>query len=132
MKRIVLSLIVVVLILGSVALWLTRTPASFDPVELVQSGVILVIVGFALFLGVNRLGSLKRGEPAEDELSRKVLQKTAALSYYISLFIWVFMIYFKDRVTLDAEQWMSTGILAMAVTFGVVWLFVSRSGIRDE
>jgi len=101
-------------------------------VDLVQVGVVLVVVGFAFFLVLKIAGGYKRGGPAEDELSKKVLQKTAAVSYYVSLYIWVFLIYLNDRITMDTEQLLGTGILAMAVTFGVLWLIVNQRGIRNE
>ena len=132
MKRTIILFVVIVLVLVSIAVWLLGTSGRFNFVDMFQFGVILVVVGFALFLGLKRVGSLKRGEPAEDELSRRILQKTAAISYYISLYMWVFMIYLKDRVTMDTEQLLGTGILAMAVTFGVVWLVISRWGMRHE
>lgn len=132
MKRTVVLFVIIALILVSIAVWLLGTSGRFNYVDVFQFGVILVVVGFALFLGLKRVGSLKRGEPAEDELSRRILQKTAAISYYISLYMWVFMIYLKDRVTMDTEQLLGTGILAMAVTFGVVWLVINRKGIRNE
>ena len=99
MKRTIILFVVIVLVLVSIAVWLLGTSGRFNFVDMFQFGVILVVVGFALFLGLKRVGSLKRGEPAEDELSRRILQKTAAISYYISLYMWVFMIYLKDRVT---------------------------------
>ena len=132
MKRIVLLFVIIALVLGSVALWLLGTPGRNSSVDLVQVGVVLVVVGFAFFLVLKIAGSYKRGEPAEDELSKKVLQKTAAVSYYVSLYIWVFLIYLNDRITMDTEQLLGTGILAMAVTFGVLWLIVNQRGIRNE
>jgi peptidoglycan/LPS O-acetylase OafA/YrhL len=100
--------------------------------DLVHFGVILLIVGFALFVGYKRLSNARRGEPAEDELSKRILQKTAAISYYISLYIWVFLIFLKDRVKLDTEELLGTGILAMAVTFGVSWLIINFKGFRND
>jgi peptidoglycan/LPS O-acetylase OafA/YrhL len=102
------------------------------PVDILQFGVILVVVGFALFLGYKRLTSVKRGEPAEDELSKKVVQKAAALSYYISLYVWVFMIWLKDRVALDTEEVLGSGIMAMAVIFGISWVVINFRGIRKD
>lgn len=132
MKRTIILFVVIVLVLVSITVWLLGTSGRFNYVDVFQFGVIVVVVGFALFLGLKRVGSLKRGEPAEDEMSKKVLQKTAAISYYISLYMCVFMIYLKDRVTMDTEQLLGTGILGMAVTYGVVWLVINRRGIRTE
>lgn len=94
--------------------------------------VIIIIVAFALFIGYKRLTSERRGEPTEDELSKKVLQKAAALSYYISLYLWVVMIYIKDRVEMDLEVLMGSGILGMAVIFALSWLYFNYRGIRNE
>lgn len=95
-------------------------------------GVILVVVGFAFFVGYKKLTSARRGEPAEDELSKKILQKTAAISYYISLYIWVFLLFLKDRIEFDTEELIGAGILAMAVTYGISWLILNFKGIKND
>lgn len=93
--------------------------------------VITLLVVFALFIGVKRISSEKRGEPSEDEMSKKVMQKAASLSYFISLYLWVFMIYIKDKVTMDVEVLMGSGILGMAVIFALSWLYFNFRGIRN-
>lgn len=132
MKKSFIVLIVAGLVLGTTALWLFNSQGETNTMDLIHFGVIMLVVGFAIFLGVQRLRNVKRGEPAEDELSKKVLQRTAATSYYISLYIWVFLLFLKDRVRFDTEQLLGTGILAMAVTFGVVWLLYNFRGISNE
>jgi peptidoglycan/LPS O-acetylase OafA/YrhL len=131
MKKPVLVFFVAGLVLLSTVIWFIMSLRSFRPVDMVHFGVIILVIGFALFVGVKRLGNYKRGEPPEDELSKKVLQKTAAISYYISLYIWVFLIFLKDRVTFDTEELLGTGILAMAVTFGITWFVLNFRGIRN-
>jgi peptidoglycan/LPS O-acetylase OafA/YrhL len=132
MKRPVIIFIVAALVIISTGLWFYSSMQGFNSMDILQFGVIFMLVAFALFLGIKRLRSVKRGEPAEDELSKKVLQRTAAISYYISLYIWVFLIWLKDRVTFDTEELLGTGILAMAVTFGITWLVLNYRGIRNE
>lgn len=121
MKRSVVVFVVAGLVLLSSGFWFFTSIKETSIGELVHYGIILLLVAFAIFVGVKRLSSEKRGEPSEDELSKKVLQKTAATSYYVSLYIWVFLIFLKDRVTFDTEELLGTGILAMAVTFGIFW-----------
>lgn len=132
MKRTILIFVIAILVLASAALWFFTSSKAFKPVDILQFGVILVLVGFGLFFGYKRLTSVRRREPVEDELSKKVVQKAASLSYFISLYIWVFMIWLKDRVSLDTEEVLGSGILAMAVTFGVTWAIVHFRGIRNE
>lgn len=132
MKRSIVIFIIAALVLITTGLWILSPGAIGDTMEYLHFGIILLIVLFALFIGYKRLKSEKRGEPSEDELSKKVLQKTAAWSYYISLYIWVAMIYIKDRIVMDTEIMLGTGILAMAVTFAVCWLVFNFRGIRNE
>jgi len=132
MKRTLVIFMVAFLVLATTAIWFFTSTSEFKPVDLLQFGVILVVVGYGLFFGYKRLTSVKRGEPVEDELSKKVVQKAAALSYFISLYLWVFMIWLKDRVSLDTEELLGSGILAMAVIFGISWVVINFRGIKND
>lgn len=134
MKKALLVFVIVGLILASLGLWYYNMPASdrSNPIEWLHFGVILVVVLFALFFGFKRLSSARRGEPVEDERSKRVMERTAALSYYISLYFWVFLLFIKDRIAFDQEELLGTGILGMAVSFAISWLVVHFRGIRNE
>lgn len=132
MKRGLIAVAVSLMVLGTTALWFFGTDDHKIGFEIVSFGVIVVLVGFGLLFAYRRLSSAHRGEPAEDELSKKIVQKTAALSYYISLYMWVFMIWLKDRVTLDTEQLLGAGILSMAIIFFVCWIVIRARGLRHE
>ena len=132
MKRSSLVFIVAALLVIATLVWGFIMPTYSGAIEYVHIGVILAVVIFALFFGYKRLTSERRGEPAEDELSKKVLQKTAALSYYISLYLWVAMLILKDRVSMDTEVLIGTGILGMAVVFAGSWLYFNFWGISNE
>ena len=132
MKKSIIVFVIASLVLITTGLWLVKSFDDFKPMDLLHVGVIILIVAFALFIGYKRLTSEKRGEPSEDELSKKILLKASSVSYYISLYIWVFLIFLKDRITFDTEELLGTGILAMAITFGVSWLIFHKRGIRNE
>lgn len=132
MKKSLIVFFVAGLVLISMGLWFFSSVKESNMMDLFHFGVITLIVGFAVFVGLKRLRSEKRGEPVEDELSKKILQKTAAISYYISLYIWVFLIFLKDRVKFETEELLGTGILAMAVTFGITWLLFNFKGIKND
>jgi len=129
---VVLIVAVAVLVLITTGLWVFSASGNLKTFDMASFGVIILVVAFALFVGYKRLVSAKRGEPAEDELSKKVLLKTAAWSYYISLYLWVAMLYIKDRVSLDTEEILGAGILGMAVSFAVCWLVFNFRGVRNE
>lgn len=132
MKRSLLVFLVAGLILLTTLLWMVNSAGVADRTDTIQFGVIGLLISFAVFVGLKRLKSERRGEPAEDELSKRILQKTAAWSYYISLYLWVAMIYIRGRVSMDTEQLIGTGILGMAVTFAVCWLVFNFRGLRHE
>lgn len=131
MKKSGLVFLVVILVVVSTILWIAKSGALAG-IDVLQIGVIAILVILAVVFGYRRLTSERRGEPAEDELSKKVMMKASAWAYFISLYMWVFMIWLKDRVTFDTEQLLGTGILAMAVIWALCWLVVYWRGIRDE
>ena len=102
MKNIIGLTILLVLVLFSVILWLGKESLGLE--EITSLGVILAVVGFAVFILIRRIKSWKTGEPQEDELSKKVMLRTSSLSYYISLYFWVFLLWLKDRVAFEQEQ----------------------------
>ena len=75
MKRSYLIFGVVVLVLITVGFWFFSAGFSMEISESLQFPIIIIIVGFAVFIGIKRFKSEKRGEPAEDELSKKIMQK---------------------------------------------------------
>jgi peptidoglycan/LPS O-acetylase OafA/YrhL len=132
MKKAIIVFVIAGLVLITTGFWFFSSNQSLKPFDIGSFGVILMIVIFAVVLGLRRLLSARRGEPAEDELSKKVLQRTAAWSYYVSLYLWVAVLYIKDKVSLDTEELIGAGILGMAVAFAVCWLIFNFSGMRNE
>lgn len=132
MKRAYLVFIVAGLVLAATTLWFFSSDTQFKPYDLVEIGIIILVVGFAVYLGYKRFSSAKRGEPAEDEMSKKVMRKTASWSYYISLYLWLAIMYFSDRIKLENHALIGAGILGMAVVFAISWFVINFGGIKNE
>ena len=132
MKRGVIVFIVAALVLITTGIWFFSGTEKFKPIELVSFGIIILVVLFAVFVGYKRLTSAKRGEPPEDELSKKVMQKTSSLSFYISLYLWLAIMYFSDKIDFETHTVIGAGILGMAVVFAICWLVFNFRGIRNE
>ena len=131
MKRAILVFVIAALVLLTVGLWISSS-TELKPMDLVTFGVIIIVVAFAVFVGFKRLSSTRRGEPAEDELSKKVMQKTSSLSYYISLYLWLAIMYFSDRFKYETHTVIGAGILGMAITFAICWIVINFRGVRNE
>jgi len=132
MKKGVIVFIVATLVLITTGIWFFSGTEKFKPIELVSFGIIILVVLFAVFVGYKRLTSAKRGEPPEDELSKKVMQKTSSLSFYISLYLWLAIMYFSDKIDFETHTVIGAGILGMAVVFAICWLVFNFRGIRNE
>lgn len=132
MKKSVIVFIIAALVLITTFIWIFSGKGPVKPMELVGLGVIVVVLLFALFIGFKRLSSAKRGEPPEDELSQKVMQRTSSLSYYISLYLWLALMYFSEKLNYETHTIIGAGILGMAIVFAVCWLVFNFRGIRNE
>lgn len=121
--------VMLVLLIGLIVLGLT---GSFSSIDVMQSVVVLVLAGIGMYVGVRRLNSARKGEPAEDELSRSMLQQSAALSFYISLYLWLVIIYLDGKLSLDSEQLMGMGVVGMAVVFVLCWVVLKVRGLKND
>jgi len=131
MKKSYLALIISALVLGTTILWFMNTGRSMSIPEIVQYGVILVLVGFGAYVGFIRLKSERRHEPVEDELSKKILQKASSVAYYISIYMWLVFGYISDKVSMESHTLIGAGILGMAILLCVCWIFYKIVGMKD-
>jgi len=130
MKKLMVGIVLtLVLIIG---LWIFMTTEIFNKIDLLQSLVVLLLVGFGMLVTFRRFISFRKGEPAEDELSKLILQKSASLSYYVSLYLWLIIIYINDKANLETEQLLGYGIIGMAIIFVGSWSFLKIKGLKND
>jgi peptidoglycan/LPS O-acetylase OafA/YrhL len=132
MKKALIIFIVAALIIATTILWFMSFSEKLRLADLVTAAVLILVVGFALFIGFKKLSSAKRGEPVEDEMSKKVMRKTASYSYYISLYLWLAIMYLSDKMDFETHVFIGSGILGMALIFTVCWLVFNFRGVRNE
>lgn len=131
MKKGIVSIIISTLIIITVSLWILNTSKKIEFVDALSFVVIFIVVLFGIVVGLSRIKSVKLGQPAEDELSKKLLQKASSTSYYISLYLWLVIIYVSDKIKAETHTFISAGILAMAITFVLSWVFFKIFGLKD-
>jgi hypothetical protein len=124
MKKPVIIFVLAALVLISTALWVMNTKLSGNIPEILMIAGVLIIVGFAVYIGVIRFRSALRKEPAEDELSRHVMTKASSLSFYISIYWWLFLMYMSDKTSLANDTLIGAGIMGMALIFFFSWIGV--------
>ena len=104
---------------------------SLEIADLIQYAIIVVLVAFALIFGIRRLKSERRGEPAEDELSKKIMQKATSTAFYVSLYWWLVMSYLSENWEMETGSVIGRGILGMAFIFVLSWFFYKVKGVES-
>lgn len=132
MKRTILIFVIALLALVSIALWAVNAELKGNLPEILMMAGVLILVGFAVFIGIVRLRSNVRKEPAEDELSRKIMTKASSLSFYVSLYLWLVVMYYSDKTKMEVHSLIGAGIMGMAIIFLLCWLGVKLMGWKNE
>ena len=132
MKKSLIAFIVAGLVLLTTGLWFSTSVKEFNSMNLLHLGVLLLIVGFAIFLISKRLTNAKRSEPHEDELSLRIRNMASSRTYYVSLFLWLIIGYFSDKISLEPHTLIGIGIISMAILFAGFWLYFQFKGNINE
>ena len=82
-----------------------------------------VVLAFAIVVVFRRLKSAKQNLPAEDEMSKSILRRGAATSYYVSMYMWLAFMFFEERIALERSTLIGAGILGMALIYALSWVY---------
>ena len=94
--------------------------------------ILVAIVVLGLLVLFRRFNSIRKGEPSSDELSKLILQKSSSLSFYVSLYFWLFISYFSDKLNFETGQLINYGIIGMAIIFVLIWAIFKTIDIRND
>lgn len=82
----------------------------------------LILIFFVFF---KRYYTAKvKGLPVEDERSKKVKMYAAGYAYYISLYIWLALMFFRDNF--NQSQIFVMGMLGMTFSFLISWMILDK------
>lgn len=125
MRRAIIITVVAVLVLGTMLLWLLNTERDLTSGPYMIIGIQVVVLVFAVLVVVRRWTARKQNLPAEDEMSKRILQRGAATSYYLSLYMWLAFMFFEEKISLERSTLIGAGILGMAILYGLSWVYHS-------
>ena len=128
-KSIFIIFVITSLALITSGLWFF---SSLKPLALTNTIIFcvsLALLVFSLFIGLKKLGNVISKEPIEDEFSKIVVQKSATISYFVSIGIWSLLLFFSNDIA--ADKLLAIGMLGMGVTFGISWLIMTFNGIKE-
>ena len=123
MKRSIIIAALAVLVLATMLLWMFNSETVFTGSASIMIGIQVVVLAFAAFVVVRRWTAKKQNLPTEDEMSKKILQRGAATSYYLSIYMWLAFMFFEERIDLERSTLIGAGILGMAVLYGLSWIY---------
>ena len=123
MKRSIIIGILAVLVLGTLVLWMLNSESSLSGTMILMVVIQLVVLVFAGLVIYKRWTAAKNKLPAEDEMSKKILRRGAATSYYVSLYLWLALMFFEEHIALERSTLIGAGILGMAIIYGLSWLY---------
>lgn len=137
MKKIFLPLFMVTFAMILSGIWIFQTDAMEDVqthliAEYFYVGIISMLFLLGIYTGYTRMKRKKEGFPEEDEMSRKITQKAAATSFYLSLFLWLLLIYFQDWKGTESRILFGYGMIGMALIFVLSWIFYQNRGLEHE
>jgi len=98
--------------------------------------VPVVLIVFMIFFIGRRYKDVSKGMPLEDERSKNIMNRVAAMSFYTSLYwllaISMFEPFFAKVLfsseKLDASQTTGGAIAGMAIFFAIYWIYYNHKG----
>ena len=135
MKRIFLPVFIVTMVLIIAGIWIFQTvdpPKDSVASEIIFVAAIVILFIVSIFFSIKRLKNRKLGLPEEDELSKKIMNKAGAKSFFVSLFLWLALLYIHNHTTVDTEILFGYGIIGMAFIFITFTIIFNIRGIKDE
>ena len=125
MKRSIIIAVLAVLVTATLVVWMVNSENSISGKTIGIGGIQVVVLGFAALVVYKRWTAVKNKLPAEDEMSKGILRRGAATSYYVSIYMWLAFMYLEERIELERSTLIGAGILGMAIIYGLSWVYHS-------
>jgi len=123
MKKAIVIGIVAVLVLVTMVLWLVNSNRGIDYTGVLMITIQVIVLVFAVAVIYRRISAAKQNLPVEDEMSKKILRRGAATSYYASLYLWLALMFFEESINLERSTLIGAGILGMAIIYALSWAY---------
>jgi FtsH-binding integral membrane protein len=137
MKWIFIPVFTLTMVLIIAGIWIFQTGNSNQDLSFFSSEIIFIVAIVILFIvsiffSAKRIKNRKQGLPEEDELSKKIVGKAGAKSFFASLFLWLAILYIHNNTTVDTGILFGYGIIGMAFIFITFTIIFNVWGIKNE
>ncbi len=137
MKKLFLpvSILTIIMVISGILIYQTGTPQNeiiYFYSEIIHVGVIIILFILGIIFAAKRIISGQKGIPEDDELSKRIVQKSAALSFYSALLIWLILLFVGNMKIVDDQILFGYGFIGMTLVFILSWFVINSKGITDE
>jgi peptidoglycan/LPS O-acetylase OafA/YrhL len=123
MRKAIVVAVLAVLVTATIFIWFINSERDINIRGVLMIGIQVVVLGFAIFVVYKRWKAAREKLPAEDEMSKKILRRGAATSYYASLYLWLALMFFEESINLERSTLIGAGILGMALIYALSWIY---------
>jgi peptidoglycan/LPS O-acetylase OafA/YrhL len=123
MKKTILLLVIALMVVVTLIIWIANAERSFDFVAILMIIIPAVVLTYAAIMLVRGISDAKNRLPAQDELTKLIMQRTGATAFQLSLFLWLVIGGMEDRIPLEGQTLINAGILGMAILFSLSWVY---------
>jgi hypothetical protein len=123
MKRSIIIAVLAVLVTAAIVVWMVNSESRISGKAIGMGSIQLVVLVFAALVVYRKWTAAKNKLPAEDEMSKSILRRGAATSYYVSIYMWLAFMFFEERIDLERSTLIGAGILGMAIIYGLSWIY---------
>jgi len=123
MRKAIIVAVLAVLVTGTIIIWMLNSETPRFSEGFLMIPIQIVILVFAVVVLVKRWRAKKEKLPVEDEMSKQILRRGAATSYYVSIYLWLALMFFEESIDLERSTLIGGGILGMAVIYALSWVY---------
>ncbi|MFC1785471.1 hypothetical protein ACFL0J_07595 [Candidatus Neomarinimicrobiota bacterium] len=136
MNKIYLPFLIItyVLILAGIGIFKVGTIDSYSDNTLLEYffvAMISILFIAGIILSIKRYKSEKQGLSIHDEMSAKIVNKSASYSFYLSLVMWIVIIFYQSKVNLDGSILIGYGMIGMATIFIIFLTYFNFKGVKN-
>jgi hypothetical protein len=97
--------------------------------QLIIWGVINV---YLIFTEVDAIKRRSQNEPLKDELTKKIRIKASSYAFYISIFWWMLIMFFGEKLDVNVTTIIVYGIAGMSLAFIFSWIGLRYFGAMND
>ena len=122
--QVMLMLVVSLMVVVTIGIYLMS--AGFDFGSMSTSLIVIVIAIFATYIAVTRAKSVRRGLPAQDELTKKTMHKAGYYTFLCTIYLALAIPWISEEII--GRHVSAIIIIGSALLFFVFYLWFSRKG----